>query len=96
MDTAGQVTMVTSERPCRNCGPGSRLTKASVAKLLADYLREHDEPVADDATYSGRLAACKACSDLAGGYTCKHCGCLVQIRAKLAAKSCPSPDGAKW
>jgi hypothetical protein len=85
-----------SERPCRNCQPQVRLTKESLAKILADYLREHEEPVVDDAAYIARLAVCMKCTDLLDGCTCRHCGCLVQVRAKLAGKSCPSPAGAKW
>lgn len=85
-----------SERPCRNCQPQVRLTKESLEKILADYLREHDEPVADDATYVARLGVCMKCPDLLGGCTCRHCGCLVQVRARLAQKKCPSPVGPKW
>jgi hypothetical protein len=84
------------EKPCVNCQPPVRLTKASLEKILTDYLREHNEPVVDDKTYVTRLGVCMTCTDLLGGCTCRHCGCLVQVRAKLAQKSCPSPSGAKW
>jgi hypothetical protein len=92
-----QTDMTTDERPCRNCQPQVRLTKESLAKVLADYLREHDnEKVVDDETYVARLGVCMKCPDLLDGCTCRHCGCLVQVRAKIAGKSCPSPDKAKW
>jgi hypothetical protein len=84
------------DRPCAHCQAEVRLTRESLATLLAAYLREHDEQVADEKTYASRLAMCMKCSDLIGGCTCRHCGCFVQIRARLAGKSCPSPAGAKW
>jgi hypothetical protein len=87
---------MSDDRPCASCQPQVRLTKESLAKILADYLREHDEQVVDDAAYISRLGVCMKCQDLLGGCTCRHCGCLVQVRAKLAGKSCPSPAGAKW
>ncbi len=85
-----------SERPCGHCQPQVRLTRESLAKMVAEYLRGHDDAVVDEAVYAGRLAECMKCADLLDGCTCRHCGCFVQVRAKLAAKACPSPDGAKW
>jgi len=84
------------ERPCAGCQPQVRLTKESLGKILAEYLHEHNETVVDDALYMARLAECMKCADLLDGCTCRHCGCLVQIRAKLAGKACPSPAGRKW
>jgi hypothetical protein len=84
------------ERPCGHCQPQVKLTMGSLAEILGDYLREHDEGIADETTYAARLAECKKCPDLLDGCTCRHCACLVQVRAKLAGKGCPSPAGAKW
>lgn len=92
MDKAGKV----SERTCRHCEPPVRLTRESLAKILSDYLREHDEAVVNEVVYMQRVAECMKCADLLNGCTCRHCGCLVQVRAKLAAKACPCPAGAKW
>ncbi|HZG84553.1 DUF6171 family protein [Paenibacillus sp.] len=50
----------------------------------------------DDYTYAGRLAACRACPALEYDTTCMHCGCLVEIRAKLGNKDCPHPGGSRW
>ena len=90
------VQNIGGERPCVRCEPQVRLTKASLEKILADYLREHDEPIVDEARYAARLAECKKCQDLVDGCTCRYCACLVQVRAKLAGKGCPCPAGAKW
>jgi hypothetical protein len=83
-------------KPCGHCQPQVRLTKESLEKILADYLKKHPGRVLDDAAYVERLAVCMKCADLLDGCTCRHCGCIVQVRAKLAGKSCPSPAGAKW
>ena len=39
-------------------------------------------------TYNARLDACRACDQLNGG-TCMGCGCLVELRAAYAKKTCP-------
>jgi hypothetical protein len=50
---------------------------------------------ADDSTYARRLEICSGCPDLQYGTTCRHCGCLVAVRVKLAAKGCPN-SAPKW
>jgi hypothetical protein len=68
-----------------------RLAAGQVQRILADYLRDQPGPLADDATRAARRAACRACPDLQYGTTCRHCGCLVEVRACLADKGCPAP-----
>jgi len=85
-----------SERPCRYCEPRVKMTEESLARILAEYLADHDDAVVSDEIYAERLAECMSCADLLGGCTCRHCGCFVQVRARLAAKHCPSPVGARW
>lgn len=65
-----------------------------VERLLALYLASHpDERVVDEDTYAQRVATCRTCPDVRfGGTTCRHCGCLVAVRAKVAGKSCPAPN----
>ncbi|HSV26401.1 MAG TPA: DUF6171 family protein, partial [Sedimentisphaerales bacterium] len=89
MHDAGQNDV--GERPCQRCGPQIKLTRKSLERGLADYLREHDEAVVNESVYALRLAECMRCAHLLYGCTCGHCGCLVQIRAKLAGKTCPCP-----
>ncbi|WP_227871865.1 hypothetical protein [Paenibacillus bovis] len=43
-----------------------------------------------------RFDCCMSCPSLQYGTTCKHCGCLVHIRTRLAASYCPSPYGSRW
>ena len=84
---------------CKGCerSGAANLPEREVQRLLAQYLTAHGEArlVADN-TYADRLAACRACPDVQfGGTTCRHCGCLVAVRAKLANKSCPAP-APRW
>ena len=74
---------------CKGCRGTVRLAPGEVDRLLAEYLRGTDAPLAGDEVYFQRLAACGACADLQYGTTCRHCGCLVAVRAKLADKACP-------
>lgn len=84
---------------CKGCqrSAAARLAPGEVNRLLAEYLASRpDEPVADDTTYEARLACCAACPDLTfSGSTCRHCGCLVAVRAKLLDKHCPAPQ-PRW
>ena len=93
------ASSLTIEPPCAGCERSARLRPApgEVERLLLAYLRDRpDEPVADDATVAVRLAACQACTDLQfGGTTCRHCGCLVAVRARLLGKACPAPV-SRW
>lgn len=80
---------------CKGCGVTVRIPPAEIERILAEYLRRNPGHVADDATYAARLAICAECADLEYGTTCRHCGCLVAVRAKLADKPCPAPI-PKW
>jgi len=46
--------------------------------------------------YHSRLEICKQCQYLDYGTTCRLCGCLVQIKAKLAGAQCPYPYQPRW
>lgn len=67
-----------------------RLAPGEVDRILADYLKDHPSDLVDESTYNRRLSICAACPDLQYRTTCRHCGCLVAVRAKLASKPCPA------
>lgn len=77
---------------CRNCAPPLRLTEESLAALLARLSGAR----ASVAERQRRLAICRACPDLDAGITCRHCSCLVPLRASLRDKNCPAPGGSRW
>ncbi len=80
---------------CKGCGASVRLVPGEVERILAQYLATHPGPLADEQTYIRRLGVCRSCPDLTYGTTCRHCGCLVEVRAKLADKPCPAPN-PRW
>jgi hypothetical protein len=84
------------ESGCKGCSASVRLKQSEVERILADYLRENPAPLVSDAIYAERLRLCRACSQLQYGTTCSHCGCLVQVMAKLKNKQCPSPRAPVW
>lgn len=81
---------------CKGCGVTIRVPEREVRRILDAYLAEHPQAVAADGEYARRLSCCRACPELLDGTTCRHCGCLVAVRAKLAAQECPDPAGSRW
>lgn len=48
-----------------------------------------------DEIYQERLDLCLGCDELENG-VCRQCGCFVEIRASMNAKSCPKPGMKLW
>ena len=80
---------------CKGCSADVRVPRSQIDRLLGSMAGKGFGLV-DDYTYAGRLAACRACPALEYDTTCMHCGCLVEIRAKLGNKDCPHPGGSRW
>ncbi len=87
--SAGQVS------GCPGCGISVRLSPGELERITAEYFRGERPELATDAEAERRLALCGPCPDLLYGSTCRHCGCLVEIRARLAPYACPAPR-PKW
>lgn len=87
--------MNTVDVNCKGCRASVRLAPGEVERILAAVTAEGQATIVDDATYDSRLANCDDCDDLRYGTTCRHCGCLVAVRARLAEKHCPASP-AKW
>lgn len=81
---------------CKGCSASVRLSPEEIKKLFGETLRIKDVKVVTEEAYLKRLAHCNSCASLQYGTTCKHCGCLVEIRAKLSASKCPYPFAPKW
>jgi hypothetical protein len=76
---------------CPGCGISVRLSPGELERVVAEYFRDRMPELAGDEEAERRLALCAACSDLRYGSTCRHCGCLVEVRARLAEYGCPAP-----
>jgi len=81
---------------CKGCSASVRLSPEEIKKLFGETMRVKDIKVVSEEEYQRRLAICKACPSLQYSTTCSHCGCIVEIRAKLAASRCPYPYEPKW
>ena len=84
------------ESTCKGCSASVRLKQSEVDRILANYLHENPAPHVSDAIYADRLRVCRDCSQLQYGTTCSHCGCLVQVMAKLRDRQCPAPQAPAW
>jgi hypothetical protein len=80
---------------CPGCGVSVRLKPGELERIVAEYFRGEPPELASGAEAERRLALCGACPDLQYGSTCRHCGCLVEVRARLAGYGCPAPV-ARW
>lgn len=80
---------------CKGCREEYKVTKAQIARILASpmFASEHCVP---DAIYEERLRACRSCPKLENGTTCRVCGCIVPVVAKLKERTCPMPGGGRW
>ncbi|MGF9701040.1 MULTISPECIES: DUF6171 family protein [Paenibacillus] len=59
-------------------------------------MASRSRPVVPDEEYAQRLSSCADCPALQYGTTCRYCGCLVQVRAKLVESTCPFPYESRW
>lgn len=80
---------------CKGCSASVRLSPGEVERILAEYLRSSPGVLADEAEAQRRLGMCRECPDLRYGTTCRHCGCLVEVRVRLAEKRCAAP-APRW
>jgi hypothetical protein len=78
-------------KDCPGCGITVRLSKGELERLVEEYFQGEVPELASEALAEERLEACGACPDLRFGSTCRHCGCLVEVRARLSGYSCPAP-----
>lgn len=86
-----------SERSlCKGCGGSVRLTWEEIEAKYVKPLIYKKTGITPENTYAQRLEKCIGCDALEYGTTCKYCGCLVQVRAKILSSKCPYPYDPKW
>jgi len=94
--STGKGEAALQDEVCKGCSASVRLTKEEIDKIFGKMPGISRVKTADEDTYQKRLAVCAECSSLEYGTTCRHCGCIVQIKAKLASSVCPYPGKPKW
>jgi len=81
---------------CKGCQGKVRLSKEEIEKIFGETVKVKDVKLATEEVYALRLRICSACDSLQYGTTCKFCGCLVPVKAKLLHAKCPYPYDPKW
>ncbi len=85
-----------SENNCKGCSASVRISPEEIAALFNQSMRVKHVKVVTEEEYANRIEICQACPALQYGTTCQHCGCLVQLKAKLRVSKCPFPYAPKW
>lgn len=81
---------------CKGCSGNVRMTSEEIKRKYVDPLKLNPGRVVGDEEYHRRLSICHNCPSLEYGTTCRHCGCLVQVKALLADSRCPYPYQSQW
>ena len=85
-----------NSKDCKGCKESVRISETAIEKELNKLKKEKNVNMVEEETYQKRLNLCRNCSALQYGTTCKYCGCIVQIKAKIKGASCPFPGDSKW
>ena len=80
---------------CKGCTASVHLS-ADDMETLFGKMNVKEVKVVDESQYEQRILACQGCEAFQFGTTCRWCGCLMHIKAKLQAAYCPAPDGSRW
>ncbi|MOA00659.1 hypothetical protein D3C78_1200320 [compost metagenome] len=86
--------MITRLDGCKGCTESVRVTPEKLERLIEIAIRGRE--IASDEDYRARMERCQRCNALQYETTCRHCGCFVAVRARLAESTCPFPAGSKW
>jgi hypothetical protein len=81
---------------CKGCRGTVRLSEQETKQIFGDAIKASNAELANEETYKTRLEKCNECSALQYGTTCKYCGCIVQVKAKLLNAKCPYPYEPRW
>ncbi|WP_040950226.1 DUF6171 family protein [Gorillibacterium massiliense] len=87
---------MTAESLCKGCRDDYKVTEEQIARILAGPMFSSPDVCVSDEVYQQRLSVCRLCSKLEGGFTCRSCGCIVPVVAKLKQRGCPLPGGGLW
>lgn len=69
------------------------LSENDIQKMIDEVTSMKGIRLADENTYKARFSICSECESLMYGSTCAHCGCVMQVRARLYDGKCPKK---KW
>lgn len=74
---------------CKRCGVKTALDDSEINRMVAEVTSMKGVRLADDDVFTHRFNICRSCEKLEYGSTCMSCGCVMQVRARLADGKCP-------
>lgn len=86
--------MQVHQEKCKGCMDSVHVSPAKLERLIE--IASSGRDIVSDNDYSARLQQCSDCTGLQYGTTCRYCGCLVAVRAKLRDSACPYPLAPRW
>ncbi|HHU77863.1 MAG: DUF6171 family protein [Caldicoprobacterales bacterium] len=81
---------------CEACSVSVHLSPEEVEKIFGKMTGVKNIKTVSEDEYKKRMDICMGCESLLFNTTCRHCGCLIQIKAKLKHAACPYPYKPKW
>ncbi|MFB5673960.1 DUF6171 family protein [Paenibacillus terreus] len=81
---------------CKGCTTTVHVSEEEIRQLIGSVARIRSVKLTTEEEYDRRMQACRSCEAFQFGTTCRWCGCLMEIKAKLQTSSCPSPAGSRW
>jgi len=81
---------------CKGCTATVHISEEEIRQLIGSVARIRSVKLTTEEEYERRMQACRSCEAFQFGTTCRWCGCLMEIKAKLQTSSCPSPAGSRW
>ncbi|WP_306432983.1 DUF6171 family protein [Paenibacillus sp. J23TS9] len=79
---------------CKGCMESVQISSEKLERLVEIATRGRES--VPDEEYARRMEQCQQCPGLQYGTTCRYCGCLIAVRARLQDSVCPFPLVPKW
>ena len=79
---------------CKGCMDSVKVSPEKLERLIDIAMK--GRTAVSDQEYDHRMDICLSCPALQYGTTCRYCGCLVAVRARLQDSVCPFPLASRW
>lgn len=81
---------------CEGCAVSVHLSEEEIRELFGSTMKLKSVKTVSEDEHKRRMDICKSCDQLVYNTTCKQCGCIIHVKAKLAGARCPYPYNSKW
>lgn len=72
------------------------VSREEIEKMVEQVKNMKGVKLVSEDVYAERIQICSECEKFEYGSTCTLCGCIMQVRARLADGRCPYPKNKKW